>query len=89
VVLLDPTLAAGWDALAHGHLLLGEIELSERLLRRSLALDPSRPSSRYHLGYVFHLQGRDDLAEAQWRLSLELDPEGPFAELALRALQGR
>ena len=89
VVLLDPTLAAGWDALALGHLLLGEIELSERLLRRSLALDPGRASSRYHLGVVFRLQGRDDLAEAQWRSTIELDPEGPFAELALRALQGR
>lgn len=88
-VLLDPTLAAGWDALAHGRLLLGEIELAERLLRRSLALDPGRASSRYRLGVVFHLQGRDDLAEAQWRSALELDPEGPFAELALRALQGR
>ncbi|MGH2605705.1 MAG: tetratricopeptide repeat protein [Anaerolineales bacterium] len=89
VVLLDPSLAAGWDALGHGHLLLGETELAERLLRRSLALDPGRVSSRYRLGVVFRLQGRDDLAETQWRSVLELDPGGPFAHLALRALQGR
>lgn len=88
-VLLDPGLAAAWDLLGLGHLLLGDIDLAERLLRRSLELDPAQPGSRYRLGVVFRLQGRQALAEAQWRSTLELDPDGPFAEFALRALQGR
>ncbi|MEX0788204.1 MAG: tetratricopeptide repeat protein [Anaerolineales bacterium] len=83
---LDPSLAAGWDALGYGHALLGETDLADRLLRLALSLDPARASTHYHLGLVFHAQGNSDAAALEWRTAMDLDPGGPFGALARRAL---
>jgi tetratricopeptide (TPR) repeat protein len=83
---LDGQSPAAWEALGRGHLLLGDLTVAERLLRRSVALGPERVSIRFHLGSLFHLTGRP--AEAGAGLEYVVAVGGPslYAEWAQRAL---
>jgi len=84
---LAPNDPAALDALGYSYLLVGNASLAERILTRSLALAPDRPSSLYHLGLLKLKQG--DLTSARQALQsvIDLDPGGNFADLAQRALE--
>ena len=49
---LKPRNAEGLDALGYGYYLLGNFPMAERLLSRSVQLDPSLALTQYHLGLL-------------------------------------
>lgn len=86
-VILSPGDAAALDMLGYAHLLLGNLELAERLFYQAVAEQPALARLQFHLGLLRQLQGDPTRARAAWRMAIQLDPQGPIAALASRALQ--
>ncbi|NIS79110.1 MAG: tetratricopeptide repeat protein [Anaerolineales bacterium] len=78
---------ATFDLLGYAHLLLGNLELAERLLWRAANLQPDRPMTQFHLGLLRHMQGDLSRARAAWELAVQLDPSSTAGELSARALE--
>ncbi len=87
-LVLDPESAAAMDSLGYAHLLLGHMQLAERLLYRALQTDPTRAETYYHWGLLQAARGLPDRAQAALEAAQQLDPEGPIGELALRTIEG-
>jgi tetratricopeptide (TPR) repeat protein len=85
-VALKPRNAAGLGALGYGHYLLGNFSISERLLSRSVRMDPSLAQSQYYLGLLRLAQGQSSRARAALTLAVLLDPDGAVGHLAELAL---
>jgi len=84
---LVPGDPAAWDSLGTGYLIIGDLEMADRMLTRSLGFAPSRPSSLYHLGLLRLYQGDLMAARTALKSAIDGDPGGPIAELAQRALE--
>jgi Flp pilus assembly protein TadD len=88
-VVLDPEDAAGSDLLGYAHFLLGDRATAERLLIRSVQLDPASAPARLHYGLLLSSAGRTSEARAQLTAAASLggtSPTGQFAERALGQL---
>jgi tetratricopeptide (TPR) repeat protein len=83
---LDPADPRSYDLLGYAHFLNGNMLLAERLLLKSIALQPSLASAHYHLGQLRRWQGHFEQSQAAFELALQLDPDGAVGELARRAL---
>jgi tetratricopeptide (TPR) repeat protein len=86
-LLLQPSSAAALDALGYAYYLMGNIPLAERFLCRSVAQDPMRSRTQYHVGLLRLAQGDHGAAQAALRLAQSLDPLGPIGDLASRSLE--
>ncbi len=85
--LLDQDNVLGLVLLGNAHLMLGNIELAERLLWRAVQIDPNYALAQYYLGLLRHIQGYPQRAQAAWEYALYLDPAGSIGELARRMIQ--
>ncbi len=85
--LLDQDNVLSLVLLGDAHLMLGNIELAERLLWRAIQIDPNYALAQYYLGLLRHIQGYPQRALAAWEYALYLDPAGPIGELARRMIQ--
>lgn len=85
-VALRPDDPAATGALGFAWHMAGDSRLAERLLRRSLELDPMNPLTWYRHGLVLLDLGRADEAAAALRAAAALDPIGDLGRLAGRAL---
>jgi tetratricopeptide (TPR) repeat protein len=86
LITLDPSDPRSYDLLGYAHFLNGNMQLAERLLLKSISLQPSLASAHYHLGQLRRWQGRAEQSQAAFELALQLDPQGPVGDLARRAL---
>ena len=83
---LNPDNAEAFDVLGWAYYLVGFLDEAERMLSRSVALDPGLASARYHLAVVQRQRGQ--LAEANyqfWR-TVDLDRTGFYRLQAMKAL---
>ena len=85
--LLDQDNALGLVNLGNAHLMLGNIELAERLLWRAVHIDPKSALAQYYLGLLRYIQGHPQRAQAAWEYAIYLDPAGSVGELASRMIQ--
>jgi tetratricopeptide (TPR) repeat protein len=69
-VRLDPMNGAYLDSLGWAHYKLGQYEQAEKTLKRAVALMPTDPTVRDHLGQVYASTGHLHEAVAQWQSSL-------------------
>lgn len=83
---LAPDDPAAWDSLGYCYLLSGDTDMADRMLARSMALDPARPPTLYHLGLLRLYQGDLAAARAALQSAIRADPGGSIADLAQRAL---
>jgi len=83
---LDPEDPVALDLAGHAHSLLGNLVTAERLITRSLALDPASASARLHYGLLLSSEGRTREARAQLTAAVSLGGTSPTAEFAQRAL---
>ena len=74
--------AAGLDALGYGYYLLGNLNMSERILASSVQLDPSLALTQYHLGLLRLAQDQIPRARAALQRAVLLDGGGPVADMA-------
>jgi tetratricopeptide (TPR) repeat protein len=74
------------DHAGYAHLLLGDRITAERLLLRSLLLDPTSASARLHYGLLLSEDGRLDEARAQLSSAAGLGGDTPVGEQARRDL---
>ena len=74
------------DLAGYAHFLLGDLVTAERLITRSLALDPTSASARLHYGLLLSSAGRTREARAQLAAAVSLGGASPSAEFAQRAL---
>lgn len=76
-VAIDPTLAAGWQALAHVQTHDWDWAAAEQSYRRALALDPAAPMNMI-FGHLLVGIGRTDEAVAESNRLLALQPDDAF-----------
>jgi tetratricopeptide (TPR) repeat protein len=85
--LLDRDNPLGLVLLGNAHLVLGNIELAERLLWRAVRIDPNIAMTQFYLGLLRYIQDDYERAQAAWELALRLDPDGSIGELSHRMIQ--
>ena len=78
---------AALDTLGYAHLLQGDLLLAERLLLRSVRLQPARAQTQYHLGLLRVHQGDALAGLAAFRTAEKLDPDSPAGDLARRGIE--
>lgn len=83
---LDPGDPVALDLAGYAHSLLGDLVTAERLISRSLALDPTSASARLHYGLLLSSAGRTHEARAQLTAAVSLGGTSPIGEFAQRAL---
>ncbi len=88
-VVLDAEDPTALDLAGYAHFLLGDHVTAERLLLRSLDLDPTSASTRLHYGLLLASAGRPGEARTQLTSAASLggtSPSGLYAERALAQL---
>ena len=87
VVSLDAQNAAGLDALGFGYYMLGNLPMAERLLTRSVRIDPSLALTQYHLGLLRLAQGEVSRARAALERAIRIDGDGQVGTIAQLTLE--
>jgi tetratricopeptide (TPR) repeat protein len=85
-VVLDPADPLALELLGTAHALLGGRAVAERLLSRSVLLDPSSASARLRFGLLLSSGGKTNEARAQLTAAVRLGGDDPAGILAQRAL---
>jgi tetratricopeptide (TPR) repeat protein len=85
-VVLDPADPLALELLGTAHALLGGRAVAERLLSRSVLLDPSSASARLRYGLLLSSGGKTNEARAQLTAAVRLGGDDPAGILAQRAL---
>lgn len=85
-VVLDLEDPAALDLAAYAHFLLGDLVTAERLIIRSLDLDPTSASARLHYGLLLTSAGRTREARTQLVAAASLGGTSATGQLAQRAL---
>jgi Flp pilus assembly protein TadD len=85
-VVLDSEDPASLDLAGYAHFLLGDLVTAERLLARSIDLDPASAPSRLHYGLLLSNAGRTSEARAQLIAAASIGGTSPTGQLAHRAL---
>jgi tetratricopeptide (TPR) repeat protein len=78
--------AAGLGVLGYGYYLIENYTMSERLLDKSVRIDPSLPLTHYYLGLLRLAQGQTSRARSALELAVMLDPGGAVGKMAELAL---
>lgn len=84
---LDPDNPSAIGALGFAWHLAGDGRLAERLLRRSLEMDPLDATGWYRYGLVLVDLGRVAEGSDAFRSAMALDPDGDVGGLAVRTLE--
>lgn len=85
-VVLDPEDPAALDLAGYAHFLLGDLVTAERLIIRSLELDPTSAPARLHYGLLLSAAGRTREALTQLSAAASLGGTSPAGQYAQRAL---
>ncbi|MCX6070585.1 MAG: tetratricopeptide repeat protein, partial [Chloroflexi bacterium] len=85
-VVLDSEDPASLDLAGYAHFLLGDPVTAERLMVRSIDLDPASASARLHYGLLLSNAGRTSEARAQLIAAASIGGTSPTGQLAQRAL---
>jgi len=83
---LNPDDPVALDLAAYAHLLLGDFLTAERLILRSLELDPTSASARLHYGLLLAAAGRTSEARTQLITAASLGGASATGQFAQRAL---
>jgi Flp pilus assembly protein TadD len=85
-VVLDSEDPASLDLAGYAHFQLGDLVTAERLMARSIDLDPMSASARLHYGLLLSNAGRTSEARAQLVAAAGIGGTSPTGQLAQRAL---